>query len=144
MSVARALAFCKNNKAVCRVLNTNPYVATLKKGLKLAKIAGLIDSVLSMREISQPPLSACNSISSDERKQTRNDVTAAAKATARTIDKSVSNSSQVTSNGGPNQVTDMGMATGARTVNQHDLDKFHKEYGFKLSPQLDYGSAMKY
>jgi len=106
----------------------------LKKGLKLAKIAGLIDSVLSMREISQPPLSACNSISSDERKQTRNDVTAAAKATEQSIDKSVSNS---TGNGGPNQATDMSMATGAGTVNQHDLDKFHKEYDFKLSPQLD-------
>jgi len=31
VSVARALAFCKNNKAVCCVLNTNPYVVTLKK-----------------------------------------------------------------------------------------------------------------
>jgi len=31
VSVARALAFCKNNKAVCRILNTNPYFVTLKK-----------------------------------------------------------------------------------------------------------------
>ena len=71
VSVAKALAFCENNKAVCRVLNTNPYMVTLKKGLKLAKIAGLIDSVLSMREIIQPPLSARSSSSSGERKQTR-------------------------------------------------------------------------
>jgi len=31
----------------------------------------------------------------------------------------------------------MGVATDVQTVNQHDLDTFHKEYGFKLSPQLD-------
>ena len=126
--MARALASCKNNKAVCRVLNTNPYVVTLKKGLKLAKIAGLIDSVLSMCEISQPQSSARSSSSSGERKQTCNDVTAEAKATARSIDKSMCSG---------NQVTDVGVATDARTVNQHDLDTFHKEYGFKLSPQLD-------
>jgi len=77
VSVARALALCKNNKTVCRVLNTKPYFVTLKKDLKLAKIAGLTDSVASMREIRQPPVS-----SSGERKQMRNDVTAAAKATA--------------------------------------------------------------
>ena len=34
--VARALAFCKNNKAVCRVLNTNPYIITLKKRPKIS------------------------------------------------------------------------------------------------------------
>ena len=66
VSVARALAFCKNNKAVCRVLNTNPYFVTLKKGLKIAKVAGLIDSVATMRELCPPPLSTC---SSGERKQ---------------------------------------------------------------------------
>jgi len=53
---------------------------------------------------------------------------------------------QVTGRGGPNQVTDVGMAsevtdmgvaTDAQTVNKNDLDTFHKEYGFKLSPQLD-------
>jgi len=58
VSVARALAFCKNNKTVCRVLNTNPYFVTLKKNLKLAKIAGLTDSVASMREIHQLPVSS--------------------------------------------------------------------------------------
>jgi len=55
VSVARALALCKNNKAVCRVLNTNPYFVTLKKGLKLAKIAGLTDSAASMHS-TRPPL----------------------------------------------------------------------------------------
>jgi len=64
VSVLRALAFCKNNKAICHVLNTNLYVVTVKKGLKLAKIAGLIDTVASMREICQPPLT-----SSGEHKQ---------------------------------------------------------------------------
>jgi len=99
-----------------------------------------------MHEISQPPWSARSSSSSGERKQMRNDVTAAAKATARSIDKSMCIGSQVTGRGGPkqvtdvgvaSQVTDMGVATDARTVNQHDLDTFHKDYGFKLSPQLD-------
>jgi len=32
------------------------------------------------------------------------------------------------------QVTDRDIA---RAVNQHDLDRFHAEYGFKLVPQLD-------
>jgi len=31
----------------------------------------------------------------------------------------------------------MGLATGHRSVNQYDLDTFHKDYSFKLSPQLD-------
>jgi len=112
---------------------------TLKKGLKLAKIAGLADSVASMREICQPPLSASSSNGSRERKQMRNDVTAAGKVTPRVIDKS---GTQVTDRGRP-EVTDVGMASRvtdrdvARAVNQTDLDRFHAEYGFKLSPQLD-------
>jgi len=138
VSVARALVFCKNNKAVCRVLNTNPYVVTLKKSLKLAKIAGLIDSVASMHKIGQLPLSS----SSGERKQMCNDVTAAgkAKAATRVIDKS---GIQVTGRGRPGKVTDVCMASPvtdggvATAVNHHYLDRFHAEYGFKLSPQLD-------
>jgi len=39
--IAKALAFCKNNKTICRVLNHNPYVVTLRRGMKLAKILGL-------------------------------------------------------------------------------------------------------
>jgi len=75
----------------------------------------------------------------------RNDVTAAAKATARVIDKS---GIQVTGRGGPNQVTNVGMASQVtdrcvvRDINQTDLDRFHAEYGFKLSPQLD--NAQRY
>ena len=37
--LAKALTACKNNKTVCRLLNANSYVATLKKGFKLAKVA---------------------------------------------------------------------------------------------------------
>jgi len=47
--VAKALTACKNNKTVCRVLNANSHVVTLKKGFKLAKVATL-DSVASIRE----------------------------------------------------------------------------------------------
>jgi len=36
--VEKALATCKNNKTVCRLLNYTNQVVTLKKGLKLAKI----------------------------------------------------------------------------------------------------------
>jgi len=38
ISVAGALAFCKNNRTMCKVLNLNPYMVTLKRGLKLAKV----------------------------------------------------------------------------------------------------------
>jgi len=41
VTIARALAFCKNNKTICRVLNHNPYAVTLRKGMKLARILGL-------------------------------------------------------------------------------------------------------
>jgi len=54
VTVAKALATCKNNKALCKVLNMNLYVVTLKKGLKLAKAAGLVDSVAAMQNC-QPP-----------------------------------------------------------------------------------------
>ena len=54
VTVAKALATCKNNKALCRVLNMHPYVVTLKKGLKIAKAAGLVDSVATM-QLCQPP-----------------------------------------------------------------------------------------
>jgi len=91
-----------------------------------------------MREIHQLPLSS----SSGKRKQMRNEVTAAvARPTAQFIDKC---GSQVTSRGWPSsKVTDVGVASRvtdmsvARPVNHHDLDRFHTEYGFKLSLQLD-------
>jgi len=85
-----------------------------------------------MRELRPPPLSMC---SSGERKQMPNDLIAVAKAKATAqvpfIHKSAS---QVTSRGRPDKVTDVGVV---RAVNQHDLDRFHAEYGFKLIPQLD-------
>jgi len=49
ISVAGALAFCKNNKAVCRILNLNPYVVTLKRSMKLAKVLGL-DKIASIQK----------------------------------------------------------------------------------------------
>jgi len=54
VSVAGALAFCKNNKAICKVLNHNPYVVTLKKGLKLAKILGL-DKIAAIQRCEDAP-----------------------------------------------------------------------------------------
>ena len=47
--VGKALTSCKDNKTVCRVLNANPYVIRLRKGLKLAKIAHL-DTIASIHE----------------------------------------------------------------------------------------------
>jgi len=41
ISVAGALAFCKNNRTICKVLNLNPHVVTLKRGVKLAKVLDL-------------------------------------------------------------------------------------------------------
>jgi len=54
VTVAKALATCKHNKAFCKVLNMHPYMVTLKKGLKIAKAAGLVDSVATM-QLCQPP-----------------------------------------------------------------------------------------
>ena len=46
---ARALVSCVNNKTVCRILNSHPYVVTLRKGTKLARIVGL-DSVAAITQ----------------------------------------------------------------------------------------------
>jgi len=54
VTVAKALATCKNNKAFCKVLNMHPYMVTLKKGLKIAKAAGLVDSVAAMQPCHPP------------------------------------------------------------------------------------------
>ena len=37
----------------------------------------------------------------------------------------------------PEHKSPTGVTNNARPVNQNDLDNFHAEYGFKLSPQLD-------
>ena len=49
VAVAKALVSCRSNKTVCRLLNYNSHVVTLKKGLKLAKIETL-DNVASIDE----------------------------------------------------------------------------------------------
>jgi len=50
IAVANALTFVKNNKAVCRILNMNPYVVTLKKGLNSKNIKQESYSVSSTGE----------------------------------------------------------------------------------------------
>ena len=52
VAVAKALAFCQNNRTVCRILNFSPHVVTLKKGLKLAKIENM-DSIASIQEFTE-------------------------------------------------------------------------------------------
>jgi len=112
VSITRALAFCKDNKTVCCILNTNPYVVTLKKGLKLAKIAGLVYTIASVR-LRQPSLSSSSSVMS-------NDITDMGMARSQVIDR-----------GGANHAWPVNHAS------CHDLDNFQAEYGFELSPQLD-------
>ena len=52
LAVARSLVHCQNNTVVCRVLNCNPHVLTLKKGRKIAKIENLktIASIVKFEE----------------------------------------------------------------------------------------------
>jgi len=47
--VAKALVSSRNNQTVCRLLNYNNHVVTLKKGLSLAKIESF-DAIASIRE----------------------------------------------------------------------------------------------
>jgi len=85
ITVAGALAFCKNNKTVCRILNLNPYVVPLKRGMKLAKVLGL-DKIASIQK--------CDDSSTDN-------------------------------------------ILPETLIARAELDKFDKEYGFKISPTLD-------
>ena len=55
VAVAKALVSCKNNKTVCRLLNYDTHVVTLKKGLKLAQIENL-DTIASIAEYKQAEL----------------------------------------------------------------------------------------
>jgi len=57
VSVANALTSCKNNKTICRVLNHNPYVVTLKKGMKIAKIVGLDKIIAPIGQCTKPEAS---------------------------------------------------------------------------------------
>jgi len=104
----------------------HPYVVTLKKGLKIAKAAGLVDSVATM-QLCQPP-SAYNH--NDDNGDMAH---SSAHATRhRTHTHTHGNSIRR-----PSKVTDMGAAHSFSPVNRSDLDSFHAAYGFKLSPQLD-------
>ena len=133
VTVAKALATCKNNKALCKILNMNPYVVTLKKGLKIAKAAGLVDSVATM-QLCQPP-----STDNNNSDMTHSSVHAMChRPHTHSYGNSFSRSGRVTDVGGAReQVTDMGVAYSSPSVNHSDLDSFHTAYGFKLSPQLD-------
>jgi len=136
VTVAKALATCKNNKALCKVLNMHPYAVTLKKGLKIAKAAGLVDSVATM-QLCQPP-------STDNNSDNNGDMTHSSAHAMRhrphthSYSNSISRHGKVTNvSGAREQVTDMGEAYLPIAVNHSDLDSFHTAYGFKLSPQLD-------
>jgi len=102
-------------------------VVTLKEGMQVAKIAGLIDIVASMHLYRPPPSSIINSNSSmPHNEECQHLLTSANSGVMR------------------NEVTDVGVAKSHVTnrgvawpVNHHDLDNFHAEYGFKRSPQLD-------
>jgi len=117
VTVAKALATCKNNKAFCKVLNMHPYMVTLKKGLKIAKAAGLVDSVATMQPCQPPSVYNSNNHHGDK---TNSSVHATHHRTQR-----------------PNKVTDIDATYSSSNVNRADLDSFHAAYGFKLSPQLD-------
>jgi len=53
LAVAKALICCQNKSAVCRILNFNPHVITLKKGMKIAKIEDL-NTVASIEKYEEP------------------------------------------------------------------------------------------
>ena len=52
IAVANALKMVRNSKTVCRILNLNPYVVTLKKGLKIAKILNL-DTIAAVQKYNE-------------------------------------------------------------------------------------------
>ena len=85
ISVAGAIAFCKNNKTVCKILNLNPYVVTLKRGMKLAKVLGL-DKIASIQK--------CEETGTDNIPQ-------------------------------------------ESEISRAELNRFHKDFGFKINPSLD-------
>ena len=53
LAVAKALVTCRNGNTVCRILNFNPHVVTLKRGMKLAKIEQL-NTVASIQKYQEP------------------------------------------------------------------------------------------
>jgi len=101
-------------------------MVTLKKGLKIAKAAGLVDSVATM-QLCQPP--CVYNYNNDHGDKTNSSVHA---THHRTQPYFHGNNSRR-----PNKVTDVGATHSSPNVNRFDLDTFHAAYGFKLSPQLD-------
>jgi len=92
--VAKALVSCENNHTVCRLMNYNNHVVTLKKSFSLAKIESL-DTITSIKEYKE--------------------------AEAVTLDQ------------------DSGLKPSL-----NDLNDFHKEYGFKISPSCRRNNDIRY
>ena len=90
---------------------------SLKKGLKIAKAAGLVDSVATM-QLCQPP--AVNNTTHHHGDKHNSSVHVTHNRWQR-----------------PNKVTHNDATYSPSNVNRADLDSFHAAYGFKLSPQLD-------
>ena len=87
-----------------------PIHGDTKKGLKIAKAAGLVDSVAAMQPCQPPVVNNTTNHYGNKRNGSMN--------------------SPLYHRQRPNMVTHT-------TVTRADLDSFHAAYGFKLSPQLD-------
>ena len=95
-------------------------MVTLKKGLKIAKAAGLVDSVATM-QLCQPP--AVNNTTHHYGDKHNSSIHTTHNRRQR-----------------PNKVTHNDATNLPSNVNRADLDSFHAAYGFKLSPCLLYTS----
>lgn len=74
LAVAKALAFCENNRTVCRVWNFNPHVLTLRKGLRLAKIESF-DTIASIDEFHETTeLPSNDSTNEETQKMSKNEL----------------------------------------------------------------------
>ena len=95
-------------------------MVTLKKGLKIAKAAGLVDSVATMQPCQPPSVYNTNNHHGDKTNSSAHPIHYRRQR--------------------PNKVThiDATYSTySSSNVNRADLDSFHAAYGFKLNPQLD-------
>jgi len=61
VTVANAFVACKNNETVCRLLNHNPFVIVLKKGMKIAKITDFDTTIHSVCSVQADTVTACRS-----------------------------------------------------------------------------------
>ena len=64
VTVARSFTSCKNNKTICRVLNQNPFVVTLKRGKILARITTMDTEIAAVVECKQPTVAVDMSVAS--------------------------------------------------------------------------------